>query len=293
MLTHIHRLFTRPAAARPVREAIRRRPALEALEDRTNPSVVFSTFGNGTYAYNTSTSAFRQITTLKATEITEGTDGTLFASFNSGSTGTWKYVYSANRWTKIDAGVATDLDASDGNTLYGSFTTGTWRYSTAGAWSRLTTARATELAAVDGDTVFGTFSDGVWRYDAGHFLKLTAVTSDILGADRAGTLVAVFGNGTFSWDGAFHRLTPALAKDVAGPSGGFVYAAFGNGTYRFPANSTSFTRIDTSAASNVVVEQRDGGFDDARIYVSVNSGTWYNDGGWHRITTAIATAIAS
>ena len=123
MLSRLKSLFDRPARPRPAARPARRRPSFERLEDRTTPSVVFATYGGGTYAYNSVTATFRRITPLLPVDFSEGSDGTLYASFNNN--GTYRYTYFNNLWVRLTPYVAPALDATDDNALYASFSFGT------------------------------------------------------------------------------------------------------------------------------------------------------------------------
>jgi len=297
MLSRLKGLFSRRAADRPTPKPARTaRPTIETLEDRVTPSVGFATDNYGTYAYNSSTGSYKSITTLRPVDFSEGQDGTLFASF-SGS-GTWRYTYSNNQWTKLTGAVAPDLDATDGGTLYATLGDGTYRYSTSGAWTKLTSSRATELAGVNGTTFYATFGAGVYRYANGTFRQLASAGTEVLSTDNNGQLVASFGSGTWTWNGAWKRITTAVATDVAGPTGGVIYAGFSNGTYRYNVASGAWTQIafNPSRSNTLAVEQRDGQFDDGRLYGSYASGTWYytlSSNAWTRISTLTVNQIAS
>src|SRR5436309_1681725 len=80
--------------ARPQAKPTRSRLRMEELEGRDCPSVMFASFSDGVWAYNNTNASWRHLTnTAQATVMTEGSDGTLFGSFQGA--GTYRYNYSS------------------------------------------------------------------------------------------------------------------------------------------------------------------------------------------------------
>ena len=125
--------FTRSMATRTRPESLsasrrKRRPALECLEEKQLLSITFGADSNGTYAYDSIAASRRPIDSAIPVAMTEGMDGTLFASYNG--QGTWRYDYGINSWTPLTSWTASVLSASQSdNALYLSFSgQGTWEF---------------------------------------------------------------------------------------------------------------------------------------------------------------------
>src|SRR6516162_9729101 len=172
--------FTRTMATRTRPKTLsasrrKRRPQLECLEEKQLLSITFGADSNGTYAWDSIAQSRRQIDPAIPVAMTEGMDGTLFASYNG--QGTWRYDYGINSWTPLTSWTASVLSASQSdNALYLSFSgdkTGTWEAH--GGWYQLTSAVPLAMDATPGGTLYASFSygdpasGGTWSYNPGNF----------------------------------------------------------------------------------------------------------------------------
>src|SRR5271165_5023832 len=107
-LTRVFRAKTQNDTRNTQRRA--RRPQLESLEGRIVQSVLFGSYSNGTFAYNTANGKWREITPWKSYTMTEGSSGTLFASFDGH--GIYEYTYGNNRLVRINTDTASVLSAA-------------------------------------------------------------------------------------------------------------------------------------------------------------------------------------
>jgi hypothetical protein len=101
----------------------------ESLDERVLPSITFGASANGTWAVDSNTGATKQVTSAVPSAMTEGSDGTLFATYPNG---TWEYNYANNNMTQLTPGTATAMSASSDNTLVASYGWGTWQYANGG-----------------------------------------------------------------------------------------------------------------------------------------------------------------
>ena len=170
----------------------KRRPQLECLEEKQLLSIVFGADSNGTYAYDSIAASRRQIDSAIPVAMTEGMDGTLFASYNG--QGTWRYDYGINSWTPLTGSVANVLSASHSdNALYLSFSgQGTWEYD--GYWVQMASHDALQLAAVNKSWVYASF-----------------------GGDKTGT---------WSSRGGWHQINSDLPVAMDATPGGTLYASY-------------------------------------------------------------------
>lgn len=265
------------------------RLAVEQLEDRVVPAITFAQYGNGTFAYNSDTNQFRQITTGQAKAMDEGADGTLFASYNSG---TFKYNYSSNVWTKLTTAQSTELSAANDNTLFASYSSGTWEYDATG-WHKMSTAVATQLAAVGDNSFYGDYSGGLYKYKEGVWSNLTSArTTGAMDASQGGTLFVSYNSGTWRYreaDGSagapagWTKMTTAIASDIATVNSRTFYATYASGTWR--ADDANFTKLSSAKATQI-------GADSTSFVGNFSDGTWQYKGGWAKISGAQASLVA-
>ena len=288
----LNKLFQSKKSTVSPKRSNRVRLAVETLEERATPAILFADFGNGTYAFNTANASWRQITPAVASHLTEGSNGVMFGSY---STGTYEYNYAANSWSKITTAVASAVDASDDNTLYASFSTGTFRYEN-GSWQRLTTSVANELAAVNSNECFMSFSGyGTYEEAGGGFTRLTTASSIALAASANGVMVGSFGSGTYTWHNGWTQISTRTATAVTSeytPAGlylvdpTFLEASFSDGTYSYSVASHSWTKINSVTTTILARDAQTGS-----VFGSYGNGTFQVLGS--QISIAHATQIAS
>lgn len=265
------------------------RLAVEQLEDRVVPAITFAQYANGTYAYNSDTNQFRQITTAQAKAMDEGADGVLFASYNSG---TFKYNYFTNSWSKLTTAQSSELSAANDNTLFASYSSGTWEYDASG-WHKMTAAVATQLAAVKDNSFYGDYSGGLYKFKDGVWNNLTSArTTGNMDASQGGTLFVSYNSGTWRYREAdsstgapagWTRMTTAIASDIAAVSSRQFYATYASGTWR--NDDGAWTKLSSAKATQI-------GADSTSFVGNFGDGTWQYKGGWAKITSAQASLIA-
>jgi hypothetical protein len=244
----------------------KRRPQLESLEEKQLLSIVFGADSNGTYAYDSIAASRRPINSAIPVAMTEGMDGTLFASYNG--QGTWRYDYGTNSWTPLARAVASHLSASQSdNALYLSVSgRGTWEYD--GYWVRMDSHDALQLAAVNKNWVYASF-----------------------GGDKTGT---------WSSQGGWYQINPNIPVAMDATPGGTLYASFSygdpavGGTWSYnPGNyltgGNNWMRLTTSVADTIAA------ISDTDMIGSFDDGTWDYQNGWnsqgYELTTEAATQL--
>jgi hypothetical protein len=264
-------------------------------------SVTFAAYSNGTFAYNSANSSWRQINPAIPMAMDEGSDGTLFASY--ANSGTWRYDYGNNNWTKLTPATTSILSVGSSvgaNTFYGSYGNGTWEYDTATYWTQLSPVGATHLAAVGFNNVYASFSNGTSHYTNQGWQLITAAVPSVMAATQDGALYASY-NGSGTWEygdnESWSRLTTAVATQLTAVTGnqiptalGFqLYATFANGTFGYNAGlySGGWRQLTGNVASQIGI---DADYD--TLIASFSYGTYTFDGtGWHLITTAQAILV--
>lgn len=274
------RSSVKSASGKPAKKS---RLAVEQLEDRVVPTITFAQYGNGTFAYNSGTNQFRQITTAQAKSMDEGADGTLFASYNSG---TWKYNWSSNVWTKLTTAQSTELSAANDNTLFASYSSGTWEYDATG-WHKMSSAVATQLAAVGDNSFYGDYSGGLYKYKEGAWRNLTSArTTGAMDASSDGTLFVSYNSGTWRYreaDSGWTKMTTAIASDIATVNSRQFYATYASGTWR--VNDANWIKLSSSKATQI-------GADNSSFVGNFSDGTWQYQNGWLKISGAQASLVA-
>jgi hypothetical protein len=282
------------------------KPAVEALENRDMPAVMFSTYASGTWAYNTDTAQWRHIEVNKAVEMTEGADGILYATYTTGGSynvGTWRYNYWSGSWTKLTDRVATDMDAANDNTLFLSLPAqylypyragGTYRYTSSSGLQLVDTIPASEIAAVDVDTYFASYgsSNTLWRYDQGISTFLGNAAPEVMAASADGTLMTYLdGYGTYTWTPweGWQLRTYAAANSIAGKVGNKFIATYGNGVFSYDLTTGAWEHLDGRYASQVAIGQSGGLYGDlfatfadgrgTTVYRQGDLGGWWSIGG--------------
>jgi hypothetical protein len=249
-------------------------------------TITFSCFSDGTYAYNSATSSWREITTDLPfpSAMSEGSNGTLFVSYASG---TYRYDYSSNHWTQLTSDPANALSAASDNTLFASFNNlGTYEYN--GSWHGLTSQAAANLAAVSNNDVYVSFSSGsdsgTWQYHSG-WTQITPAIPYAMSASPGGALFASYRDGIWEYNGSWQQLGTSAATQIAAVSNSEFYATYTHyGTYAFDAGA--FTQLTPLFASQL-------GTDGSTMIGSYESGTYTYDGNghWSQITTLPALLV--
>jgi hypothetical protein len=218
----------------------KRRPELECLEEKKVLSTVFGAYSSGeTWAFNDQ-AGWREINSAVPIAMKEGTDGTLFASYNSGPRlGTWRYDYGSNNWTGITGAVASVLSASQSdNTLFASFSGGgTWEFN--GIWHQLASHDATMLAAVSNNDVYASLTGtrtGTWHYNNG-WNQLTTAVPIAMDASPDGAMYASYSDGTYNYQGwsdlfdsGWTKVTSKVATQIAAINDLSFVGSFVDGT---------------------------------------------------------------
>jgi hypothetical protein len=282
--------FTRSMAARTRPTTLsasrrQRRPGLECLEEKKLLATVFGSYPDGTWAYNDA-AGWRHLTTAIPMAMHEGPDGTLYASYNSGSfTGTFRYDYGPNRWTELTSATTSTLTASmsfvDANAFFATYSNGTWEFD--GSWHLLTSAHASQLAAVSADDVYMSFNEGAnngtWHYDGG-WDKITAAIPTVMDATRDGALYASYSDGTWEYDGGWTKLTSSVATSIAAITDNDWWGSFSNGTYAY---------FDGSVYASTTAVATHLGHSTWMVIGSFSDGTWtydeLNNPNWNHIDT--------
>jgi hypothetical protein len=298
--------FTRMMATRTLPKTLsasrrQRRPGLECLEEKNLLSTVFGSYPDGTWAWNDQ-AGWRHLNTSIPLAMKEGADGTLFVSYNGGSTpgpGTFRYDYGSNTWTELTGLTTNTLSASRDNTFFAGFY-GYGTYEFDGSWHQLASHVALQLAAVShGDVyaVFGGDKTGTWQDVGNRWNQIDENTPIAMDASSDGDLYAsfYFGNGwedgTWRWDpnqnGIFgggweHETTNIASQIVALSNTEFIITLTSVGTVEY--------RSDTgggNVVSNTIANEAAGnmGHSGSTVIMSFNSGTWtYSDSnGWLQI----------
>ena len=228
----------------------KRRPELECLEEKKVLSTLFTAYSyDQTWAFNDQ-AGWLHLNEADPIAMKEGTDGTLFASYNNGPyQGTWRYDYGPNTWTQEAGAVANVLSASQtDNTLFASFSgQGVWEFN--GIWHQLASHDATMLAGVSNNNVYAVFSGdktGTWSSNGG-WHQLNTFVPIAMDASPDGALYASYygypdgtwqyaGYSTLFWDG-WTRETADVATQIAAVSSTYFYMSSADGTFSVDAGT--------------------------------------------------------
>jgi hypothetical protein len=306
-----------PKAANAKRD-LHRRPQLEELEDRDTPSIVFmnrlsgfTIFESPIYevmALNNATGNYRYIMGMmpglmrwaQPTQITEGADGVLYASFPSYTPQPGLYCYDYNVgsngwWTQISPVTPRAMDASADNTLVASFDYyGTWEYhGTSGYWTLMTPSTALSVAAARNDQAYASFAAaGTFEYLNGSWYWLTPATTTTLAASQNGVGFASFYGGTWEFSNYYGwkllaQQSTALAASYD-PATDYTYLCgsfYGAGTYQTNVTLGTWSYLRSELTSQL-------GYDDLHYIYAVygsglGSGLWkWINGSWTQIAVA-------
>ena len=288
--------FTRMIATRTRPESLsasrrKRRPALECLEEKQLLSIVFGADSNGTYAFNSSNLSRVAINSAVPTAMTEGADGTLFASYNSnGWQGTYRYDYSSGQWTGLTSWTSTAMSAGQDNSLFVTLNGhGTWELY-GGTWTHMASHDALLLAAVNSNNAFASFggSDyGTWADVNNAWKEINPGAVPIaMDASSDGTLFVSYagnssagGYGTYSFTNEYgwYQITPDVANSIASLYDGWYIGSYPDGTFEgsdyYKGNeitSELATQLGHSGDHNTVIG-------------SWSSGTYVWDGNWEYV----------
>jgi hypothetical protein len=216
-------------------------PTLEELESRDCPTVIFSAFSSGIWAYDDSNGSFRQTTPFRpvAMATSSGYTGTtldhyLVAAFVG--FGTYQYDANLNQWSQITSYTAKLLTTSPAYSdpitgaqypaaFYASFDSlGIWKNSLK-TWTQISPIAADKLVSIDG-TVFGAFSlYGTWRWDSSTGWQQIAPYYPTAFSRGGGNLLyaSYAGFGTYSYNifsvlgpVGWQQITPAVATTLEG-----------------------------------------------------------------------------
>jgi hypothetical protein len=233
----------------------------------------------------------------------EGADGTLFASYPSG---TFRYDYGSNQWTELTSSQATALTASRDNTFFGSYGNGTFEYN--GSWQQLASHVATNLAAVSNNDVYAVFSGdktGTWHADNSGWHQITTAVPTAMAASNDGTLFASYTSGTWEYHPAYGwtDLYSVPAKDLVAVSYGDYIGTFSDGVWEQQNGGwTEFSpyeadnlgaAFDSSGVTLIGSFPSTGSYSGTLINQlgTLSDGTHY--GAWQEITSAEASLVAN
>jgi hypothetical protein len=269
------------------------RPTLEALEDRTVPTMSAAFPGQGVWVYD---DGWRQLTAANASQVAADNNGDVVAEIPG--QGVW--LYNGN-WQQITANNAAGLDMGYfsvsyhwGNPFFPSTETITSLYVVAqfpgqGLW-RYTSFSDTNMPPHGG----GTYSNQWWQ-------QLTTNNAYTEAVDNYGRVVAEFwGQGLwlFTDNSGWRQLTPSDATSVAigstQPGNSRVVAEFpGYGVWRFQDNAgwqqltaANAWTLATNANGDVVGDFRGDG-----VWTYSDSGTGGYGPGWNQLTAADAAMV--
>jgi hypothetical protein len=275
----------------------KRRPELECLEEKKVLSTVFGSYPSGTWAYNDQ-AGWLHLNEADPIAMKEGTDGTLFASYNNGPyQGTWRYDYGSNTWSELTSWTASVLSASGrDNTFFGTFSgNGTWEFN--GSWHQLASHDATMLAAVANDDVYAVFTGdktGTW-HSKGGWNEITSAVPTVMDASRDGAMYASYSDGTWEYDGGWAKQTDHVAIAIAAISNNEFWGSFSSqsfsGTYFYFEGSVAYGTLNVASHLGHSPSTTSGE-GDVTIVGSWSDGTWtYAEFGtpatvgWHHIDT--------
>jgi hypothetical protein len=244
-------------------------------------TITFSSFGGGTFAYNSATSSWRYLSPDIPTAMSEGSNGTLFASYPG--VGTYRYNYGSNSWTRLTTDTTSILSAATDNTFFASYSNGTWEYN--GSWYQLTTAPAYSLAAVSNHDVYASYANGTWQANHGVWTHITPAIPYAMSASPGGALFGSYRDGIWEYNGSWQQLGTSAATQIAAVSNSEFYATYTHyGTYEFDAGA--FTQLTPVFASQL-------GTEGSTMIGSYESGTYTYDGNghWSQITTLPALLV--
>jgi hypothetical protein len=252
-----------------MRSPSRPAPALEELESRDCPSVVFSAFSSGIWAYDERLQRFGRTTPFQPVAMAQlqSDHQLLFASFVG--FGTWRFDYTQNTWSQLTSYTAKVMSTGRGyganglvDALYASFDgLGTWE-NIGGNWVQMSPYAADKLASVYPDNVYAAFTGfGLWHW-AGQFADTPPVWTQVVSVDPVAmslangtTLYASFaGFGTYSLDTfepqfGWTQITPAVASSITGDFAVYnVYHFYGLSTMvaSFPGFGTYYYGPDSN-----------------------------------------------
>jgi hypothetical protein len=271
MFNSLRELFAKCATDnRPVPSAaVRVRPSLDVLEDRTVPSTVVVDFpGQGLFRYDTIWQNWQLINGQDPTAMSvDSTTGDVVASFSGVGTALWTPCTGWSMLTGAEAQLLS-MSGSDQN-IVGEFPGwGVWEFHPTTGWMNLTRCDAYDLVTDAAGNVAGEFSGyGVWYYNAkcNTWGQLTPVdASQVVMAD-VGYVVGEFPNAGV-WanyaGGGWWQMNSADAISLAGAgTGGLVAASFaGAGTYSYYIYSEAcdpWYQITPCTADTVVTDGSD------------------------------------
>jgi hypothetical protein len=242
-LTRNFRTRTQIDSRQPQRRA--RRPQLESLEGRIVQSIIFGSYSNGTFAYSTANGKWREVTPWTTYTMTEGSSGTLFASYNGH--GIYKYTYGNNKLVRINTDTASVLSAARDNTLFAGLYSSRGNVGTAeytGRWRVINVDTPYEIAAVARDQAYVTYSDqGLMADNHGAWVTVTSKVPTAISATSDSTLFVSFrdgGNIAYKFDGRWHSL------------GNFIFDTVNAG------DDNSFIALEESRGGNYTIVDAEG-----------------------------------
>jgi hypothetical protein len=268
------------------RESRRVRPGLEALEDRLVPSTVAGSHPDGVWTYDTS-AGWSHISNLQASTLALADAGDVYGQFDDG---VWRYTASTRSWAHLSNLTAVSLQTTPGGILYGNFgNVGVWRWNSATGWMKLSDLNPTFTAVSASDALFGSFEEtgavGTWRWTpAAGWSLLTFSLPGLLRTDNAGEMIGTYGDtgqqGTWRWNPTtgWARLSTSEPQHIAVSGNGAIFENRGtSGIWRAAPGATSFTQIDTTDGTNLLINALpDGGVFENRFS---NHTGWYWNGG--------------
>ncbi len=309
------------------------RPSLEALEDRTVPTLLAAAFpGQGVWAYNGG--GWRQLTAANASLVAADPYGDVVAEIPG--QGVWLFQNNFT-WRQITANNAAGLGLGYSTVSYhwsaGTETLtyfyvaaqfpgqGLWRWTSFGDsnipphggsyvneyWKQLTANNAaTEAVAPNGSVAAEFQGQGLWLFtDAGGWRQLTpsdatsvAIGSVLNGPTRVVAEFPGYGVWRFQDNAGWQQLTAANAVSVGVNAGGDVVGDFGGaGVWKY-TNAATGTAADgwhqlVAEAAELVCIDADGS-----VYGQFHgAGLWYDFGGapnsWLQITANNASALGA
>jgi hypothetical protein len=241
-------------------------------------SVLFGSYSNGTFAYNTANGMWREITPWKSYTMTEGSSGTLFASFDGH--GIYKYTYGNNRLVRINTDTASVLSAASDNTLFAGLISSRGNVGTAeytGSWRVINIFTPYELAAVARDRVYVAYSDqGLMADNHGAWVSVTSKVPTAISATSDSTLFASFRDDglCYKLDGQWHPLLNGLFDAVnAGDDNSFIADVESHGA--------TYTIVDVNGRMGTISNNLSRAVgNDGTTFVWDNGGaTWMLSGG--------------
>jgi hypothetical protein len=221
-----------------------RRPQLESLEGRIVQSILFGSYSNGTFAYNTANHQWREVTPWKTFVMTEGSSGTLYASYDGH--GIYKYTYGNNKLVRISDDTASVLSAAGDNTLFAGLVSSRGNMGTAeytGRWKLINVLTPYQLAAVARDRVYVTYADqGLMADNHGAWVNITSQVPTAISATSDSTLFVSFRDGN---GGRIQKLSSSAQWQTLGV-GTFDEVSAGN-------DNTFIADVESQGGNSTVV----------------------------------------